>query len=165
MTHHNKYLLYGPDLIVHGHHFPAAHSGTSLLVSCSTLLTFGCLPMSWCASSKAPTLLPMPFSGSGPSMHMGTMVRFSRWAVYWSFPLYVYTKGFFEQNQGIILLEVLQTLGQCDTESLTDKSHLWWWTNCHKVVPFPSVELNLLAHSTITSQAVKDPYRIARKVT
>ena len=93
MTHHNKYLLYGPDLIFHGHHFPAAHSGTSVLMSCSILLTFGCLPMSWWASSKAPTLLPMPFSGSGPSMHKGTMVRFSRWAVVFP-PLCTYKEVF-----------------------------------------------------------------------
>lgn len=78
MIWHNKYLLYRPDLISHGYHFPAAHSGTTLLMSCSILFSLGCLYLPWCASSKAPTLLPMSFSGSGLSMQKETMVQFFR---------------------------------------------------------------------------------------
>lgn len=65
MTHQNKYQLYGPDLIFHGLHFPAAHSGAGV-VSCSILLAFGCLPMPLCASSKALALLQCPSQSQAP---------------------------------------------------------------------------------------------------
>lgn len=63
-----------------------------------------------------------------------------------------------------ILSKILQVLQECHMEKPADKSSQWWWTICHKAVPFPRVALNFLAHYTITSQAAKDPYRIAQNV-
>lgn len=89
-------------------------------------------------------------------------VWFSRRAVYWSFLFHAHTKVFLAQNQ--ILSEILQVLQESHRENPTDKSSHWWWTTCHKAGPFPRVELNFLACYTITSQAAKDPYRIAQNV-
>lgn len=134
--------------------FSSVASSSSLLRVCPGCGVF--LP-SLCHCYQCPPLAQAPPSTQAP-------VWVSRRAVYLSFLFHVHTKAFFTQNQRLILSEILQVLEESHMENPTDKSSSWWWTNCHKAVPFPRLELNLLARYTITSQAAKDPYRIAQKV-